>query len=106
MNPADGKEPCIGEAAPVGEAKWWETAEDHRFALEVLQLGLRRRMLKFIGPGTKTLDEVAREFGIKAELAEYHLALLEKALVIERIDGSYRSTLTGRAYLENVKSRQ
>ena len=106
MNPADGKEPCVGGAVPKEEAKWWETAEDHRFALEVLQLGLRRRMLKFIGPGTRTLDEVAGEFGISADLAEYHLALLEKALVIERIDGSYRSTFTGKAYLENVMGRQ
>lgn len=106
MNPIDGNEPGIGEAVPIKEAKWWETAEDHRFALEVLQLWLRRRMLKFIGPGTKTLDEVAKEFGIKADLAEYHLALLEKALVIERVDGFYRSTFIGKAYLENVKSRQ
>jgi len=26
-------------------ANWWESAEDHRFALEVLQLPLRRKML-------------------------------------------------------------
>jgi hypothetical protein len=30
------------------DAKWWETADDHRFALEVLQLKLRREILKFI----------------------------------------------------------
>jgi hypothetical protein len=90
------------EPLPGREAKWWETAEDHRFALEVLQLPLRRRMLRFIGLRQRTPGEVASEFGIKPELAEYHLALLEKALVIEQAGGGYRSTPTGKAYLEHA----
>lgn len=85
--------------------KWWESAEDHRFALEVLQLGLRRKMLKFIGSSIRTREEIAKEFGLRDDQAVYHLALLEKALVIEHIESCYRATPTGILYLEKVESK-
>ncbi len=88
------------------DAKWWETAEDHKFALEVLQLRLRRNILKFIGQETRTRDEIEKEFGLGTEQAKYHLAMLEKGLVVECIDDGYRSTLTGRLYLEKVENRR
>ncbi len=87
-------------------AKWWESAEDHRFALEVLQLRMRRQILKFIGSSIRTKEEIAKEFGLSAEQAEYHLALLEKALAIEHIECCYRATPTGILYLENVESKR
>ncbi|MFB3765988.1 MAG: hypothetical protein ACE14P_12185 [Methanotrichaceae archaeon] len=87
-------------------ARWWETAEDHRFALEVLQLGIRRKMLKFIGSGIRTKEEIAREFGLRDEQAGYHLTLLEKALVVEHVKGYYKATSTGIFYLENVEAKR
>jgi DNA-binding transcriptional ArsR family regulator len=85
------------------EAGWWESAEDHRFALEVLQLGLRRRILSFIAGGMRGNCQIAKELDLDAALAEYHLQMLEKALVIEREEGGWKATPTGILYLENVE---
>ncbi len=85
------------------EARWWESAEDHKFALEVLQLRLRRKILKFVGQEPKTIDEVGREFGLDMEQAKYHLEMLERGLVVERAGDEYRATLTGRLYLEKER---
>jgi hypothetical protein len=87
------------------EARWWESAEDHRFALEVLQLGLRRKMLSFIAGGMRCNEQIAKELELGAALAEYHLQMLEKALVIERAEGCWRATPIGILYLENVETR-
>jgi len=87
------------------ETKWWESAEGHRFALEVLQLRARRDILKFIGNGLRSAKEIAKEFGLKENQVTFHLAMLEKALVVEPAGDCYRSTPTGILYLENVESR-
>jgi hypothetical protein len=97
---ADGAPPAARR-----EAKWWETAEGHRFALEVLQLPLRRRILKFAARGMKQRVEIEREFDLGAAQAEYHLSMLEKALVIEQTEGGYKATPTGILYLEKVEAR-
>lgn len=89
----------------VETANWWESAEDHRFALEVLQLLLRRKMLSFIAGGIKSNCQIEKEQGLGAALAEYHLQMLEKALVIERAEGGWRATITGLLYLKNVETR-
>ena len=88
------------------EARWWESAEDHRFALEVLQLGLRRKMLSFIAGDMRSNCQIAKELDIGAPLAEYHLQMLEKALVIEQAEGGWRATTTGLLYLKNVEARR
>ncbi len=87
-------------------ANWWESAEDHRFALEVLQLRLRRKILKAIAGGMKSNELIAKELDLGVALAEYHLQMLEKALVIERTQGGWRATTTGQLYLKNVEERQ
>ncbi len=84
------------------EAQWWETAEDHRFALEVLQQRLRRDILKFISQGPRTEEDIAKKFSINGQLAKYHLDLLEKALVINRAGSFFQLTSTGALYLNNV----
>ena len=89
----------------VEAANWWESAEDHRFALEVLQLPLRRKMLRFIAGGMRGSDVTAKELDLGLALAEYHLQMLEKALVIERREGGWRATTTGLLYLKNVEER-
>ena len=86
-------------------ANWWESAEDHRFALEVLQLPLRRKMLRFIAGGMRGSELTAKELDLGVALAEYHLQMLEKALVVERSEGGWRATTTGLLYLKNVEER-
>jgi hypothetical protein len=87
-----------------GSCKWWETSEGHRFAGEVLQLRIRREIMKFIGSKVRTRQEIETAFGLKENLAELHLALLEKADMIEKIDGFYRSTTIGSAYIKNFEA--
>ncbi len=87
------------------EAKWWESAEDHRFALEVLQLPLRRKMLVLIAAGLKSSDQIARDLDLGLSLAKYHLQMLEKALVIERAEGGWIVSPTGQFYLKHVEAR-
>jgi hypothetical protein len=91
----------------TADAKWWETAEGHRFALEVLQLRLRRNILKFLGQegNNKTVEEIEKEFNLNSTQAIYHLAMLEKGLVIKRAEGGYKATATGMLYLEKVEGR-
>lgn len=105
--PEDAGKPKLNRSdISTADARWWETAEDHRFALEVLQLRLRRKILKFLDQEIRTRGDIEKEFDLKTEQAEYHLAMLEKGLVIERVEGGYRSTATGRLYLEKVEGRR
>ncbi len=93
-------------SSPGEDKKWYEAgSEGHRFAGEVLQLRIRREIMKFIGSGIKTKGEIERTFGLNEGLAELHLALLEKAVMIEKVgDGKgYRSTPIGIAYLKNFE---
>lgn len=92
----------LGKVPPGDQAKWWETAEDHRFALEVLQLPQRRRILRFLAGGSKTRDQIEAEFKLSTTQAEYHLSMLEKALVVERAQDGLKATPTGILYLERV----
>ena len=86
-----------------GAPEWWESAEEHRFALEVLQLRERRDILKFIGTGAASTEEVSEMFGIDQRRAAFHLAMLEKAMVVEPWGSGFRSTPIGLLYLEKVE---
>ncbi|MCR3884071.1 MAG: hypothetical protein NUK54_06835 [Methanothrix sp.] len=86
-----------------GAPEWWESAEGHRLALEVLQLRVRRDILKFIGSGVASTEVVAERFGIDERRAAFHLAMLVKALVVEPCGSGFRSTPTGLLYLEKVE---
>jgi predicted transcriptional regulator len=88
------------------ETKIWLTAEDHRFALEVLQLRLRREILKFVGIRARARRQIEEEFDLSTFQADYHLSMLEKALVVERVEGCIRITPTGILYLEKVEARR
>lgn len=93
-------------SAPGEDKEWWENgSEGHRFAGEVLQLRIRREIMKFIGQGIKTKEEIERAFRLNESMAKLHLALLEKAVMIEKVgDGErYRSTPIGVAYLKNFE---
>ena len=87
----------------IARPVWWETAEEHRFALEVLQLGLRRKMLGAIARSCRSLSQIEKDFDLSPAQAEYHLRMLEKALVIKRAEDGWSVTPTGILYLENVE---
>jgi len=93
-------------ASPAEDAKWWETPEEHRFALEVLQLPIRRNILAFLAEECRGRQDIEDRFGLSASLADYHLAMLEKALVVERFGQCFRATSTGLLYLELVDGRR
>jgi hypothetical protein len=102
----DENEPDLCKSSEPGEDKeWWENGSDgHRFAGEVLQLRIRREIMKFIGQGIKTREEIERNFSLCESVAELHLAMLEKAVMIEKVGSNgYRSTPIGIAYLKNFE---
>ncbi len=106
MTDNDDKNPTRISSDNGPSPVWWETAEDHRNALHVLQLRLRREILKFIASGQKSRDQVMEEFDLSAERADYHLCMLRMALVIEQTGEVFRATPTGFLYLENVEARR
>jgi hypothetical protein len=79
-------------SAPGEEKKWYEVepAEGHRFLGEVLQLKIRREIIRFIGTGTRSREEIERRFGLAESVAE-------------KTEGGYRLTPIGAAYLENFR---
>jgi DNA-binding transcriptional ArsR family regulator len=88
---------------PGEDKKWWETLEGHRFAGEVLQLQIRRKIMKFIGTEIRTRDEIKKTFDLSDFAAELHLSLLERAEMIEKVEDGYTSTQIGIAYLKNFE---
>jgi hypothetical protein len=42
--------------------KWWETADDHKIALDVLKLGLGRSILRFIGIKIRSKGDIEKNF--------------------------------------------
>lgn len=89
----------------IDQDRSWEGPEGHRFALEVLQLSLRRRMLQLVAGGMKDAGQIGEALKLSPSLAGYHLSMLEKALVIERFEEGWRATSTGRLFLEKVEGR-
>ncbi|MDF0590877.1 winged helix-turn-helix domain-containing protein [Candidatus Methanocrinis natronophilus] len=106
MGPQEESRDGRSGVEPSGEGeepKWWDSAEGHRFALEVLQLRARRDILKLVAAGVGSVEEVAGVLGIDEKRAAFHLAMLEKALVVEAASCGYRATPTGLLYLEKVE---
>ena len=82
----------------------WQGPEGHRFALEVLQLSLRRQMLRLIAGGMKDAEQIGQALKLSPSLVDYHLFMLEKALVVERCEAGWEASRTGRLFLEKVES--
>lgn len=87
----------------TSQDRGWQGAEGHRFALEVLQLPLRRRMLRLMASGMNAAQQLGAELNLSSPLVEYHLSMLEKALVIQRHEAGWRVTSTGLLFLEKVE---
>ena len=86
----------------IDQDRGWEGAEGHRFALEVLQLSLRRKMLRLVASGMKDAKQIGQALSLSPSLAEYHLFMLEKALVVESSGVGWGTTSTGLLFLEKV----
>ena len=84
----------------------WQGPEGHRFALEVLQLSLRRRMLRLIVGGMKNAEQIGQALKLSPALVEYHLSMLEKALVVERSEAGWEASRTGLLFLEKVDEKE
>ncbi len=84
----------------------WQGPEGHRFALEVLQLSLRRQMLRLVAGGLKDAEQIGQALNISPSLVEYHLSMLEKALVIEKGEAGWEVSHTGRLSLEKVDEKE
>ena len=83
----------------------WQGPEGHRFALEVLQLSLRRKMLRLIAGGMKDAEQIGQALNLSPALVEYHLSMLEKALVVKRGEGGWEASRTGLLFLEKVDEK-
>ncbi|MBS1193078.1 MAG: hypothetical protein H6R31_12, partial [Methanomicrobia archaeon] len=57
-----------------GQDRGWQGAEGHRFALEVLQLPLRRMMLRLVASGMNAAQQLGAELNLSSPLVEYHLS--------------------------------
>jgi predicted transcriptional regulator len=86
--------------------RWWEGADGHRYALEVLQHPLRREILRLIAGGMKKADRIAASLALPVSRALYHMQMLERALVIEQAEGSWRVSPTGELYLKHVEAKR
>ena len=106
MTDGDINAPSDRSSDDASEPNWWWTAEEHRNALIVLQLRVRRDILKFIAGGPKRLEQICEEFSLSPERADYHLSMLVAALVIERSGEILNITPTGVLYLKNVEARR
>jgi predicted transcriptional regulator len=60
-------------------------------------------MLKSIASGRSGIEQIKEELCLSSSQAEYHLAMLEKALVIERAEGSWKATPVGLLFLERLE---
>ena len=52
------------------------------------------------------LSQIEKEFDLSPAQAEYHLRMLEKALVVEETAGGWIATPTGILYLEKVETKR
>ena len=72
----------------------------------VLQLRLRREILSFIAGGPRRREQICERFDLSPEKADYHLSMLQSALVIEMSEETVNITSTGALYLKNVEARR
>ena len=99
-------EPVIGVLTYENDANLVGDGRGPSQPLEVLQLGLRRKMLKAVLRSCISLSQIEREFDLSPAQAEYHLRMLEKALVVEQTAGGWIATPTGILYMENVETKR
>ena len=63
-------------------------------------------MLMSVARGCLSSSQIESEFDLSPTQAEYHLRMLEKALVIEQTFEGWIATPTGILYLEKVEANR
>jgi|GEM_PF-7000130 len=106
MNCDSEHEPVIGVLIYENDANLVEDGRGPPQPLEVLQLRLRRKMLMAVLRSCMSLSQIEREFDLSPAQAEYHLRMLERALVVKETAGGWIATPTGILYLENVETKR
>ena len=77
--------------------------ERHWRGLKAMQNEVRRKILQFIGYGTKKTEEIMNEIQLDEQETNYHLSIIEQAMFIERVEKGWRATPPGIGYLKNVE---
>jgi hypothetical protein len=60
-------------------------------------------MLRSIVAGRSDIEQIKEDLCLSTSQAEYHLSMLEKALVIERTKKGWMATPIGLLFLDKVK---
>ena len=63
-------------------------------------------MLRLVARGMKDGKQISQALSLRPSLAEYHLFMLEKALVVERCEAGWEASRTGRLFLEKVDEKE
>lgn len=83
--------------------KMSSSAESHKRSLLVLQLKVRRDILKLIGSDIKRKDEIRGMLELSDFHITYHLSVLEHAHLVEKLDEGYRLTPKAIEYKDKVE---
>ncbi|WP_406655537.1 winged helix-turn-helix domain-containing protein [Methanolobus sp. ZRKC2] len=83
--------------------------EDHKAGLNALQHPVRRGILRRLGEGRMSYEQIKEEFQLDDMHASFDLRMLEDTLYIEKEEKGdsceYYLTPRGEAFLENVESK-
>ncbi|WP_406660689.1 winged helix-turn-helix domain-containing protein [Methanolobus sp. ZRKC3] len=83
--------------------------EDHKAGLKALQNPVRRSILKRLGEGNMSFEDIKKEFDLDDVHAKFDLSMLEDTLYIEKDEKSgsteYCITVRGEAFLANADSK-
>jgi predicted transcriptional regulator len=76
--------------------------EDHSRAYRTMMNQTRRKLLKFIGENTRTIEQIKSEFHEEQEQIDYHLSMLEQLFYIMNTESGWKATPRGIGFLYNT----
>ncbi len=83
--------------------------EDHKAGLKALQNPVRRNILKRLGEGRMTFEQIKEEFNLDDVHAKFDLGMLVDTLYVDKEEKEgtteYFITVRGEAFLVNAESK-
>lgn len=76
--------------------------KDHSRAYRTMMNQTRRKLLKFIGENTRTIEQIKSNFQETQEQTEYHLSMLEQLFYIMNTESGWKATPRGIGFLYNA----
>jgi predicted transcriptional regulator len=76
--------------------------EDHSRAYRTMMNQTRRKLLKFIGENTRTIEQIKTEFEEEQDQIDYHLSMLEQLFYIMSTESGWKATPRGIGFLYNA----